>query len=126
MKLSEEFKKELNECSSWKCWKYTSIPSLDQPVLIILNYRPSIESSPFSFAFNLKGENKCWISCDKVKEICGKSPNRHEDYVDFNHKTHKFYAYSVEAFKDTTFSNIAEFKKICNTLYTHIDQVEGR
>ncbi len=30
MKLSEEFKKELNEYSSWKCWKYTSIPSLDQ------------------------------------------------------------------------------------------------
>ena len=122
MELSEEFKEELN---GYFNWKHTNISNLDQPVLIILNYSPSSESRPFSFAFNLTGQPKCWMSHDKVRKFDGKPPRRYEKYKDFNYKGQRLYAYSVRAFKNSTFSNIAEFKEICDRLYAHMDQGEG-
>lgn len=119
MKLSEEFKKGLNEYFDWE---YKNISNQDEPVLIVFNYSPSSESRPFSFAFNLRRKPKCWISHDKVKEIGDKSPNRRQDYGDFNHKGQNFYAYSVQAFENSTFNNIVEFKKVCNRLYANIDE----
>ena len=122
MELSEEFREGLNEYFDWE---YTNIPNLEEPVLIIFNYSPLSESLPFSFGFSLRGSPKCWISHDKVKEVGGESPNRKQDYRDFNYKGQRFYAYSVQSFENSTFRNIAEFKKVCKRLYANIDQGEG-
>ena len=122
MELSKEFREELAEYFDWE---YTNIPNLEEPVLMIFNYSPSNESSPFSFAFSLRGNPKCWISHDKVKEVGDKAPNRYPDYKDFNHNRQKFYAYSVQAFENSTFSDIAKFKRVCNRLYANIDQGEN-
>ena len=119
MELSEEFKEGLKESFAWE---YTNISNLDEPVLIIFNYSPPSESRPFSFAFSLRGNPKCWISHDKVKKVGDKSPNRHQEYRDFDYDGQRFYAYSVQAFENPTFSDIAEFKKVCKRLYAHIDQ----
>ena len=123
MELAEEFKEGLKESFDWE---YINIPNLDEPVLIIFNYSPSSKSRPLSLAFSLKGNAKCWISHDKVKEIGGKSPNRHQEYRDFDCKGQRFYAFSVQPFQNPTFTDIAEFKKACKRLHAHIDQEADR
>jgi len=121
MELSEEFKKGLYDNFRWK---HTNISNLDQPVLIILDYSPTSESVPFSFAFNLDGESRCWISHNKVKTVGGNNslPTLYEAYKEFCYEGTKFYPYSIVAIEDTVFSNIAEFKGVCERLYAHIDQ----
>ena len=121
MELSEEFRKGLNEHFDWE---YTNISNLDEPVLIIFNHSPPSESHPFSFAFSLRGSPKCWISHDKVKKVGDKSPNRYQDYRDFDYSGQRFYAYSVKAFENFTFSDIANFRRACSRLYANIDQGE--
>ena len=122
MELSEEFREGLAEYFDWE---YTNIPNLEEPVLIISNYSPSSEFHPFSFAFSLRGSPKCWISHDKVKKVGDEAPNRHPDYKDFNRNRQKFYAYSVRAFENSTFTDIAKFKRVCDKLYANIDQGEN-
>ena len=122
MELSEKFRAELNEYFDWE---YTNIPNLEEPVLIISNYSPSSELPPFSFAFSLRRSPKCWISHDKVKKVGNEAPNRYPDYKDFNHTGQRFYAYSVRALENSTFTDIAKFKRVCDRLYANIDQGEN-
>lgn len=121
MQLSEEFKEGLNEHFQWE---FTNIPNLDVPVLIIFQYSPRNEDVPFSFAFNLNKEPKCWMSHDKVKGVENSQvgPNPHEKYRKFNCKGYTFYPYSVQVFPDIIFQDINKFKKICCELYEYIDQ----
>ena len=111
MELSEEFREGLAEYFDWE---YTNIPN-----------SPSSEFHPFSFAFSLRRSPKCWISHDKVKKVGDEAPNRHPDYKDFNRNRQKFYAYSVRAFENSTFTDIAKFKRVCDKLYANIDQGEN-
>lgn len=118
MEFSEEFRAGLNEYFDWE---YTNIPNLGEPVLIIFNYSPSSKLSPFSFAFSSRESPKCWISHHKVKDVGGESPNRHQEYRDFNYNGQKFYAYSIQPLEKSTFRDITKFKKACNRLYVNID-----
>ena len=118
MHLSEEFKEELNKLFSWR---YEDISNLDHTILIILDYSPSNKDRPFSFAFSLRKESKCWISHDKMRQIGDNSPSYHPKYREFTYETRKFHPYSVRA-EHISFGNIDELKKVCDALYAHIDQ----
>ena len=117
MTVSEKFKLWLNEYFNWE---EANIPNLDRPILLIIDYSPTDGAQPFSFAFE-PGENKCWITHDKIRIINNQAPSFNEGYRKFVYGERCFYPYSIQI-PSGTFDNIQEFKNTCEKLYNHIDQ----
>lgn len=119
MNLSDTMKEALNQVAI--NWELVNISELDVPVLIVLDYSPSDNQPPHSIAFDCSGAPKCWITASKVCTINGNSPSIHPDYREFCFRNRKFYPYSIQAFSNTIFQDIREFKSACQALYQHAD-----
>lgn len=113
---TEELIDQLNH--SFK-WKLANPPELDQPVLIVFDYSPSVEQCPICIAFDLSGGPKCWLSESQVFAIDGVMPNHHAGYRQFVFEGRKMYPYSIQALPGDLFTDINRFKSVCQSLYWH-------
>lgn len=119
MKKAEETRKALEQ--SFNC-KQINVSELDTPLLVVLDYSPSDNQRPLlSIAFDVLGRPRCWMTVSKVRDIDGKSPNRHEDYREFTYEGRRFHPYSIHAFPLSIFTDVEEFTFACRLLYAHAD-----
>ena len=68
-------------------WTLTQVKVLESPVLLILNYSPSVGERPLSIAFDYGCGPKCWMTASKVQKIGDDAPNPHKDYKEFTRCT---------------------------------------
>ena len=118
MELTTGMEEALNERFNWKL---TNVPELEQPVLIVLDYSPSIDKPLLSIAFDSSSGPKCWLTVSKVILIDRKGPSPHEDYRKFVFGGRKFYPYSITSFPNAIFDDIRQFTRACEVLYQHAD-----
>ena len=117
MILSETMKRALDQ--SFRS-RLVNVPELESPVLIVLDYSPSNGPNLLSLAFDCSGGAKCWLTESKVIEIGGEAPRPHAGYKKFVFKGREFHPYSIQAFPQSVFENIQEFRRACRLLYQHI------
>ena len=121
MALTETMEEELNQCFNWRL---TNVPELENLVLIVLDYSPSVDQPPLSIAFDFSCGAKCWLSASKVRKIGDKGPSPHPDYRRFVFEGRKFHPYSIIAFPQAIFEEIQKFSSACQCLYQHVDWSE--
>ena len=102
-------------------WKLTNVPELEQPVLIVLDYSPSIDRPLLSIAFDSSDGPKCWLTTSKVTQIGDNGPNPYEDYRKLVFEGQEFHPYSIESFPKAIFEDIQQFRRACEVLYQHAD-----
>ena len=118
MELPNEMIRDLDSFCSWR---FTNVPELETPVLILLDYSPSNDLASVSIALDYAGGNKCWMSEPKVRQIDGNGPNKHQDYREFDFHGRRFYPYSIQGLTAREFESIESISSICTRLYNHID-----
>ena len=101
-------------------WRLCNVPELEQPVLIVLDYSPTDELPPLSIAFDWAGGPKCWMSTLKVVRIRNECPKPHSAYRRFTFEGRTLHPYSIKAFPQTIFGEIAHFSAACHRLYQHV------
>ena len=101
-------------------WALTQVPVLESPVLLILDYSPSVGERPLSIAFDYGRGAKCWMTASKVRKIGEAAPNPHEEYKEFNWKGRQFKPYSIQSLSALIFEDIDALKNACRKLYRHV------
>ena len=115
--LSAAMKEKLDEFFDWTL---TQVKVLESPVLLILNYSPSVDERPLSIAFDYGCGPKCWMTASKVREIAGVAPNPHGDYREFTCKGQQFKPYSIQSLPASIFEDINALREACHRLYRHV------
>ena len=101
-------------------WKLTQVKVLESPVLLILDYSPSVSERPLSIAFDYGHGAKCWMTASKVREIANDGPNPHEDYKEFTWEERQFKPYSIAPLPTSIFENVDDLREACRKLYRHV------
>ena len=91
--ISAAMQEKLND---FAMWKLVQVPVLEEPVLVILDYSPSMEQLPLSIAFDYGRGPKCWMTASRVRKIGDDAPKYHEDYREFPWKGRQFMPYSIQ------------------------------
>lgn len=100
--------------------KVTNVPELEDRVVIVLDYSPTDEDRPLSFALGVAGEPKCWLTARKVRLIDDIGPNPHANYREFCYAGRRFHPYSIEPIPPEAFGCVSKFRSICRRLYGHV------
>ena len=115
--LSTAMKDKLDEFFNWTP---AQVKVLESPVLLILDYSPSVGERPLSIAFDYGCGPKCWMTASKVREIAGVAPNPHEDYKEFPWEGRQFKPYSIQNLSASIFEDIDALREACRKLYRHV------
>ena len=118
--ISAAMHEKLNECVKWTL---AQVPVLEDPVLLILDYSPSMEQPPLSIAFDYGCGPKCWMTASKVRKIGNKAPKYHEDYKEFPWEGRQFIPYSIKKLPSSIFEDINDLQAACRKLYQHVEWV---
>ena len=116
--ISTAMQEKLNE---WAKWALAQVPVLEDPVLLILDYSPSMEQPPLSIAFDYGCGPKCWMTASKVQQIGNEAPKYHEDYRDFSWEGRQFIPYSIQTLPESIFVDINALRAACRKLYQHVE-----
>ena len=101
-------------------WKLAQIPALESPVLLVLDYSPSVGEPPLSIAFDYGQGPKCWMTASKVEKIGDNAPNLHDDYREFTWEGRQFKPYSIKSLSGSIFEDIDALTAACRNLYRHV------
>ncbi len=115
--LSAAMKEKLDQFFNWTP---AQVKVLESPVLLILDYSPSMGERPLSIAFDYGCGPKCWMTASKVQKITNDSPNPHEDYREFTWEGRDFKPYSIKRLPASIFEDINALKEACRRLYRHV------
>ncbi len=115
--LSAVMKEKLDEFFEWTL---TQVKVLESPVLLILNYSPSVGERPLSIAFDYGRGAKCWMTASKVQKIGDAAPRPYEDYREFTWEGRQFKPYSIQSLSASIFEDINALREACRRLYRHV------
>ena len=115
--LSAAMEEKLDEFFNWKP---VQVKVLESPVLLILDYSPSVGERPLSIAFDYGREAKCWMTASKVRKIGDDAPKPHEKYREFAWEGRQFKPYSIQSLPASIFEDINALKEVCQRLYRHV------
>ena len=101
-------------------WALAQVPVLESPVLLILDYSPSVGERPLSIAFDYGYGPKCWMTASKVRMIGEAVPNPHEDYREFTWEGRQFKPYSIQSLSASIFEDVDALTAVCRKLYRHV------
>ena len=101
-------------------WRLTQVPVLESPVLLILNYSPSVGERPLSIAFDYGRGPKCWMTASAVQKIGNDAPSFHEKYKEFAWEGRQFKPYSIQSLSASIFEDIDALREACRRLYRHV------
>ena len=101
-------------------WTLTQVPVLESPVLLILDYSPSVGERPLSLAFDYGCGPKCWMTESRVRKIGKDAPNPHEEYGEFTWEGRRFNPYSIQELSGAIFEDIDALVAVCRRLYRHV------
>ena len=101
-------------------WLLTQVPALESPVLLILDYSPSLGEPPLSIAFDYGCGPKCWMTASEVQSIGDYAPNPKEKYREFTWEGRQFKPYSIKPLSASIFEDIYELIAVCRRLYRHV------
>ena len=101
-------------------WKLAQVPVLESPVLLILDYSPSVGEPPLSVAFDYGQGAKCWMTASEVRKIEDEAPNPYEDYKEFTWEGRQFKPYSIRSLSGSIFEDVDALKAVCHKLYRHV------
>ena len=116
-RLSAAMQEKLNQFVNWK---QAQIPVLEAPMLLILDYSPSLEQPPLSIAFDCGCGPKCWMTASKTMKIGEAEPSFNEKYRQFQWEGRRFIPYSIERLPEAIFDDIDALKTTCQSLYRHV------
>ena len=116
--ISAAMQEKLND---FAMWKLVQVPVLEEPVLVILDYSPSMEQLPLSIAFDYGRGPKCWMTASRVRKIGDDAPKYHEDYREFPWKGRQFMPYSIQKLPESIFQDINILHAACRQLYQHVE-----
>ena len=116
--ISAAMQEKLNEFAKWEL---AQVPVLENPILLIFDYSPSMGQSPLSIAFDYGCGPKCWMTASKVRKIGNEAPSCHEDYREFLWEGRQFIPYSIQQLPASIFEDINDLKAACRQLYQHVD-----
>lgn len=115
--LSAAMKETLDQFFNWTL---AQVPVLESPVLLILDYSPSVGERPLSIAFDYGCGPKCWMTESRVRKIGNDAPNLHEKYREFTWKGRRFKPYSIQRLSASIFEDIDALMAVCRRLYRHV------
>ncbi len=115
--LSAAMTEKLNQVCNWVL---TQVKVLESPVLLVLDYSPSVGERPLSIAFDYGRGAKCWMTASKVRKIGDDAPNPYEDYKEFTWEGRHFKPYSIRSLPASIFEDIDALRKACRRLYRHV------
>ena len=115
--LSAMMKEKLNQFFNWTL---AQVWVLESPVLLILDYSPSVGKRPLSIAFDYGRGAKCWMTASKVREIEDDGPKPCEDYREFTWEGRHFKPYSIQSLSASIFEDIDALRVACRRLYRHV------
>lgn len=105
-----------------------NVPSSDDPVLIVWDYRPGPEARTISIAFDLALGPRCWVTVAAMGQIEENGPgsqrvgpNRHDPYKMFDLRGQRFYPYSIAQLPEEAHQEVAAFQEVCRSLYRHAE-----
>ena len=116
--ISAAMQEKLNEFAKWAL---VQVPVLEDPVLLVLDYSPSMEQPPLSIAFDCGSGPKCWMTASKVRKIDDKAPNYHDNYREFLWEGRQFKPYSIQNLSGAIFEDINALQAACRQLYQHVE-----
>lgn len=100
-------------------WTLVQVPVLESPVLLILDYSPSVGEPPLSVAFDYGQGAKCWMTASEARKIGDDAPKAHEDYKEFTWQGRQFKPYSIRSLSGSIFEDVDALKAVCRKLYRH-------
>ena len=115
--LSPAMKDKLDEFFNWTL---AQVPVLDSPVLLVLDYSPSVDERPLSIAFDCGCGAKCWMTASEVRKIGNDAPKLHEKYREFPWEGRQFKPYSIKPLSGSIFKDIDALREACRRLYRHV------
>ena len=117
MQLPETMKQNLDQIVRWSL---VQVPVLESPVLLILDYSPSVGEQPLSIAFDCECGPKCWMTASEVRKIGNNRPKYYGAYKEFTWEGQRFRPYSIQNLPSEIFENIDTLMAICRNLYRHV------
>ena len=116
--LTEAMNEKLDQIFNWTL---AQVPALENPVLLILDYSPSLGDPPLSIALDRGCGPKCWMTAPAVRKIGNAAPNPKEDYREFTWQGRQFKPYSIEPLSGSIFEDIDALMAVCRRLYCHVE-----
>ena len=101
-------------------WTLAQVPVLESPVLLILDYSPSVGEHPLSIGFDYECGPKCWMTASKVRAIGNDAPRPHEAYKEFTWGGREFKPYSIQSLSASILEDVDAMRAVCRRLYRHV------